>query len=156
VNAGVHRPLSRRKPRILRRSEDKPGVERPQPMTTASDIHHETAATVRGVSPGGSGAVHLLARKVGSIHGIDAGRRPRDGRREQGADRSDDGIRGRHPPVASPADTGEPLSPANRSGDRPSHERPDVYPGRAAALGRRAGFRKITRRGDTQGQRALS
>ena len=32
MNANVHRQLNRRKRRILRRIENKPGVERPEPI----------------------------------------------------------------------------------------------------------------------------
>ena len=73
MNASVHRQLARRKRRILRRIENKPGVERPEPMMTASNIHYEIAQKVRGIAPGGIGAIHLLARKVGLIHDIDEG-----------------------------------------------------------------------------------
>src|SRR5512135_1194627 len=65
VNASVHRQLNRRKRRILRRIENKPGVERPEPMMTASNLHYEMSEKVRGIAPGGIGAIHLLARKIG-------------------------------------------------------------------------------------------
>jgi hypothetical protein len=65
--------LNRRKRRILRRIENKPGGERPEPMMTASNIHYEIAEKVRGIAPGGIGAIPLLARKVGLIHDIDEG-----------------------------------------------------------------------------------
>jgi Transposase DDE domain group 1 len=71
VNAGGHRQLARRKRRILRRIENQPGVERPEPMMTASNIHYEMGEKVRGIAPGGIGAIHLLARKVGLIEDID-------------------------------------------------------------------------------------
>jgi Transposase DDE domain group 1 len=51
--------------------------------------------------------------------------------------------------VVSLANTAEPLFLVNRSGNRPSHEQAHVYLDKAADLGRRAGFRKITFRGDT-------
>ena len=56
---------------------------------------------------------------------------------------------GYHPLVLSLANTGEPLFVVNRSGNRPSHEQAAVYFDRAIALCRRAGFRKIRLRGDT-------
>jgi DNA invertase Pin-like site-specific DNA recombinase len=71
VNANVHRQLNCRKRRILRRIEDKPGVERPEPMMAASNIHYEIAERARGIAPGGIGAIHLLARKIGLIEDID-------------------------------------------------------------------------------------
>ena len=38
---------------------------------TASNIHYEIAEKVRGIAPGGIGAIHLLARKTGLIEDID-------------------------------------------------------------------------------------
>jgi hypothetical protein len=52
VNASLHRQLNRRKRRILRRIENRPGVERPVPMMAASSIHYEIAERVRAISPG--------------------------------------------------------------------------------------------------------
>jgi hypothetical protein len=252
VNASVHRRLARRKRRILRRLEHKPGVERPEPMLAAANIRYEIAEKVRGIAPGGIGAIHLLARKVGLIRDIDenlhllkrhlpyhesdhvlniaynllaGGSRlehlevrrndevyldalgaqripdpttagdfcrrfteadverlmgifnetrlrvwkqqpedffdeaiidadgtiaPSDGWCKQGVDIAYNGIWGYHPLVVSLANTAEPLFLLNRSGNRPSHERADVYLDKAAALCRRAGFRKITYRGDTK------
>jgi hypothetical protein len=71
VNANVHRQLNRRKRRILRRIENQPGVERSTPMMTASNIHYEIADRTRAVAPGGIGAIHLMARKIGLIDDID-------------------------------------------------------------------------------------
>jgi hypothetical protein len=56
---------------------------------------------------------------------------------------------GYHPLMISLANTGEPLYIVNRSGNRPSHENAAVYLDRSVALCRRAGFRKIVLRGDT-------
>ena len=73
MNASVHRRLARRKRRILRRIENRPGVESPEPMMTAANIHYELAERTRAIAPGGIGAIHLLARKLGLIHDIDEG-----------------------------------------------------------------------------------
>ena len=73
MNASLHRQLDRRKRRILRRLENQPGVERPEPMMTAANIHSEMSEKVRGIAPGGIGAIHLLARRIGLIHDIDKG-----------------------------------------------------------------------------------
>jgi DDE family transposase len=252
VNASVHRQLARRKRRILRRLEHQPGVERPEPMMAASNIHYEIAEKVRGIAPGGIGAIHLLAREIGLIRDIDrdlhlrkrhmpyhesdhvlniaynllaGGSRlehievrrndevyldalgaeripdpttagdfcrrfseddvqrlmntfnetrlrvwkqqpddffdeafidadgtlaPSDAWCKQGVDLAYNGVWGYHPLVVSLANTAEPLFLVNRSGNRPSHEQSDVYLDKAAALCRRAGFRRITFRGDTK------
>jgi len=51
--------------------------------------------------------------------------------------------------VITLANTREPLYLVNRSGNRPSHEKANVYLDQAVALCRRAGFRRIKLRGDT-------
>jgi hypothetical protein len=66
-----------------------------------------------------------------------------------GMDINHKGQWGYHPLLISLANTGEPLYIVNRSGNRPSHEKAAAYLNRAANLCRRAGFRKITLRGDT-------
>ena len=56
---------------------------------------------------------------------------------------------GYHALLISLANTGEPLYIVNRSGNRPSHERANGFLDLAVNLCRRAGFRKIKLRGDT-------
>jgi hypothetical protein len=68
---------------------------------------------------------------------------------KQGIDINHKGQWGYHPLMVSLANTGEALYVVNRSGNRPSHEQAGEYLDRAVALCRRAGFRKITLRGDT-------
>jgi len=68
---------------------------------------------------------------------------------KQGMDIAYNGQWGYHPPVISLAATGEPLYLVNRSGNRPSSEGAAEYFDRAITLCRRAGFRKVRLRGDT-------
>ena len=69
----VHRQLNRRKRRIARGIKNQPGIERHQPMMAASNLRYEIADRTRAISPGGIGAIHLLARKLGLIDDIDRG-----------------------------------------------------------------------------------
>jgi hypothetical protein len=68
---------------------------------------------------------------------------------KRGLDISYNGKWGYHPLLISLANTSEVLYLFNRSASRPSHEGAAGYLDRAAALCRRAGFRKVTLRGDT-------
>ena len=168
MNASVHRQLNRRKRRILRRIENQPGVERHQPMMTASNIHYEIADRVRAIAPGGIGAIHLLARKLGLVDDIDrdlhllkrhlpySRERPRPEHRLQPPGR-------RQPPGAPrspPQRRGLPRRPRGPTHPRPDHRRgllPPLRRGRRRAVdghlqrdpaaGLEAAARRLLRRG---------
>ncbi len=42
-------------------------------MMAASNIHYEIGEKTRGIAPGGIGAIHLLAQKIGLVRDIDEG-----------------------------------------------------------------------------------
>jgi hypothetical protein len=63
--------LRKRQRSIQRRLRPRPGVARTQPMMTASNIHYEAAERTRALAPGGIGAIHLLAQKLGLVRQID-------------------------------------------------------------------------------------
>jgi hypothetical protein len=69
---------------------------------------------------------------------------------KRGIDIAYDGTWGYHPLLISLANTAEPLYLVNRSGNRPSQERADLFLDKAVNLCRGAGFRKMLLRGDTK------
>ncbi|MCY3019697.1 MAG: IS1380 family transposase [Planctomycetota bacterium] len=65
------RNLRNRKRRIAWRLRPREWPERPYPMFAASNIQYEVSARQRGITAGGIGAIHLLARRVGLVRELD-------------------------------------------------------------------------------------
>ena len=74
---------------------------------------------------------------------------PTNGQCKRGMDIAYNGIWGYHPLIVSLANTREPLFVVNRSGNRPSHDGAYVYLDKSIELCRKAGFKSILLRGDT-------
>lgn len=85
---------------------------------------------------------HAIVEADGTIAGT-------KGACKKGMDLSYKGIWGYHPLLVSLANTQEPLFIFNRPASRPSHEGAAGYLDKAADLCERAGFQKISLRGDT-------
>ena len=251
MNTSIMQQWARRKRRLERRIDKKDLRGCGEPMMTAGNIHYEIAKRSRGISQGGIGAVHTLARRLGLIDALDerlhllkihlpyhesdhvlniaynalcggtclqdlelrrqdevfldalgarripdpttAGdfcrrfdrasiqvlfdifdatrcrvwaRQPQTffdearidmdgsivettGACKQGMDLAYDGRWGYHPLIVSLANTGEVLRLVNRPGNRPSHEGAAEQVDQVLTLCRRAGFRRVLLRGDT-------
>jgi hypothetical protein len=71
VNAKIRHRLNRSKRRVQRRLDKTKSIPGRRPVLSASNIHYEIADRVHGISYGGIGAFHLLARRTGLIEAID-------------------------------------------------------------------------------------
>jgi hypothetical protein len=71
VNKIIPQKLANSKRRIQRRLDKTDLRGCGKPMMTASNIHYEIAGRSRGLSVGGLGAIHALARQLGLIEALD-------------------------------------------------------------------------------------
>jgi hypothetical protein len=66
-----HKILTHRKQKITRRLKRKQWENQPRPMLRGSNIHYEMDGRNQGIAQGGIGAIHVLAKKIGLVKGID-------------------------------------------------------------------------------------
>lgn len=71
VNTTLNQQFQRRKRRLQRRLDPTNVRGCMQPILTAQNIHYELSERVHGISHGGIGTFHLLARQLGLIDRID-------------------------------------------------------------------------------------
>lgn len=71
VNAKIRQQSNRSKRRLQRRLDKARPIRGDRPVLSASNIHYEISDRVHGISHGGIGAFHLLARRIGLIDAID-------------------------------------------------------------------------------------
>ena len=71
MKPSIRRKLTNSKRRIQRRLNQADLGDCSKPMMTASNIHYEIAERSRGISVGGIGVLHALARQLGLIDAID-------------------------------------------------------------------------------------
>ncbi len=72
VNKNISKKLAKRKRKISKKLKKQNWENQSIPMFKASNIHYEIDGRVQGISNGGIGAVHLLAKKIGLLKEIDA------------------------------------------------------------------------------------
>jgi hypothetical protein len=72
VNATINQQLNRRKRRIDRRLDKTDLRGCSQPILTATNIHYQISDRNHGITHGGIGTFHLLARRLGLIERLDA------------------------------------------------------------------------------------
>ena len=71
MKPSIRQKLVNAKRRIARRLLPRQWTDQPRPMFAAGNIQYEIAGRTQGLSFGGIGAMHLLARRIGLIEMID-------------------------------------------------------------------------------------
>jgi len=127
----------------------------PDPTTAGDFCRRFSAADIEGlmdavnevrVKMWGRQPAEFFDRAVIDVDGVLA---PTTGECKEGMDIAYNGVWGYHPLVVSLANTGEPLYLVNRPGNRPSHDGASKWVNKAVELCRKAGFRQVVARGDT-------
>ncbi|MDZ7663779.1 MAG: IS1380 family transposase [Desulfotignum sp.] len=67
----IDKKLAKRKRKISKKLKKRNWTQQPHPMFKASNIHYEFDGRHQGISYGGIGLIHLLARKTGLLKEID-------------------------------------------------------------------------------------
>ncbi len=67
----IDKKLAKRKRKISKKLKKRNWPQQPHPMFKASNIHYEFDGRHQGISYGGIGLIHLLARKIGLLKEID-------------------------------------------------------------------------------------
>ncbi|MFO7754237.1 MAG: IS1380 family transposase, partial [Desulfobacteraceae bacterium] len=71
MNTNISKKLTKRKKKISKRIKNRHWSEQSHPMLKASNIHYEIDDRQQGISHGGIGLIHLLAKKTGLLKSID-------------------------------------------------------------------------------------
>ena len=71
MKKNIYKKLAKRKRKIAKRTKRKNWEAQSKPMFKASNIHYEFDGRQKGISYGGIGIIHLLAKKTGLIEEID-------------------------------------------------------------------------------------
>ena len=71
MTKNIDKKLAKRKRKISKKLKKRNWTQQPHPMFKASNIHYEFDGRHQGISYGGIGLIHLLARKIGLLKEID-------------------------------------------------------------------------------------
>ncbi len=71
MNKNIIKKLAKRKKKISKKLNKRDWTEQPTPMLKASNIQYEIDGRLQGISHGGIGLIHMLAKKTGLLKEID-------------------------------------------------------------------------------------